>query len=308
MKASIRVNSLTVNGSGDKSLPGMEKHGKRHDNTSAMRVTNPGAEPLVWGTLDLRSAYEAHVEGCRANKGLKRPVLHALVQFPKEIEATPEQQQWFLDAAVQFINKTHGGDAVFAARIDRDEAGRNAVDVFYTPKYEKVTKSRGKETWISPTKHGKELCHKHREEIERRLDEFATSPRAVGMALQSELAGFLKVHGLNVDRKKEKKHAASDWLSPEEYKIKAEMEKRLALEKQNETLKKGLAAVGKSLGTMQDLLPKPLQALLKALDRKYGGTSHSRQAGSSGPDLPARLDQGRTPRDPEPHPPAQPGP
>ena len=64
-----------------------------------------------------------------------------------------------LDQAVAFVNQTHGGRAVFRARLDRDEAGRHGVDVFFAPRYEKVTK-RGKvrEDWISLTKFGKEAA------------------------------------------------------------------------------------------------------------------------------------------------------
>ncbi|MEJ5143688.1 hypothetical protein, partial [Gluconobacter albidus] len=61
-----------------------------------------------------------------------------------------------LNEAVAFINASHGGRAVFRARLDRDEVGRHGVDVFYAPKYEKVTR-RGKvvEDWISLSKFGK---------------------------------------------------------------------------------------------------------------------------------------------------------
>ena len=38
--------------------------------------------------------------------------------------------------AVAFANGYHGGDAVFAARLDRDEEGRHTVDVFLMPRHD----------------------------------------------------------------------------------------------------------------------------------------------------------------------------
>ena len=114
MSAAIRTSSLTLAGAGDKSLSSMEKHGKRQDHTSQARKVRD-LEPLVYGSLDLREAFDKHVEGCKMSKALKRPVLHSLVQFPKSIAVTSHNQQKMLDLAVKFINDTHGGDAVFAA-------------------------------------------------------------------------------------------------------------------------------------------------------------------------------------------------
>lgn len=74
------------------------------------------------------------------NAGLKRPAMHAIIQFPPQIRISEANERKMLQLAVQFINKTHGGDAVFAARLDRDEDGRHTVDVFYSPKYVKETK------------------------------------------------------------------------------------------------------------------------------------------------------------------------
>ena len=59
--------------------------------------------------------------------------------------------------AVQFVNLNHGGNAVFHARLDRDEVGRHGVDVFFAPRYVKPTKRRNDE-WISLTKFGKALA------------------------------------------------------------------------------------------------------------------------------------------------------
>lgn len=196
----------------------MESHGKRLDSTSQHRRVRD-RDALVYGSLNLREAYDKHVEGCRMNKGLKRPVLHALVQFPTKTKITEKNERVMLKAAVAFINETHGGDAVFAARLDRDEAGQHSVDVFYSPKYEKVTKSRGSEMWISTSKHGKEICHKHREEIERRHGgRFLTGPRQVGIAMNSEWRAFLGRYGVDLVPKKEKENSRPDRVEPEAFK------------------------------------------------------------------------------------------
>lgn len=217
MKTSVRIASLTLGGSGPKSLGSMSAHGMRLDGTSRRRRVRD-VDPLVHGGLDLRALYDAHVAGCRMNRGLKRPVMHALVQFPPELPITPENEQKMLRHAVAFIDQTHGGKAVFAARLDRDEAGRHSVDVFYAPKYEKRTKARGVETWVSTTKHGKELCGRHRTEIERRHGgSFSTGPRQVGIAMQAELHRYLTDVGLRLEARTEKPNSAPDRLEPEAF-------------------------------------------------------------------------------------------
>ncbi len=203
----------------------MELHGKRLDSTSQHRRVRD-REALVHGSLDLRQAYNDHVNGCRMNKGLKRPVLHALVQFPTGLKITEKTEKAMLKAAVAFINETNGGDAVFAARLDRDEAGHHSVDVFYSPKYEKVTKSKGSEMWISTSKHGKEICHKHRGEIERRHGgKFFTGPRQVGIAMNSEWRAFLGRYGFDLAPKKEKENARLDRVEPEVLKARNDLAK-----------------------------------------------------------------------------------
>jgi hypothetical protein len=224
MSVSVRIASLSLGGSGSKTLGAMEAHGKRQDSTSQHRRVRD-REALVYGSLNLREAYDQHVEGCRTNKGLKRPVLHALVQFPTKTKITPTNEKKMLQAAVAFINESHGGDAVFAARLDRDEAGQHTVDVFFSPKYEKVTKSRGSEMWISTSKHGKEICQKHKEEIERRHGgKFLTGPRQVGIAINSEWRAFLGRYGVDLAPKQEKENSRPDRVEPEAFKAQRDIE------------------------------------------------------------------------------------
>lgn len=260
MSVSVRVESLTLSG-----LAASEAHGKRLDGTSQSRRIRD-VEPLVFGGLDLRKLYDAHVDGCRMNAGLKKPVLHAIVQFPMDMQLDEQHELAMLRAAVKFINKTHGGHAVFAARLDRDEAGTHKVDVFYSPKYEKTTKA-GVTTWISTSKHGKELCEKHREEIKRRHeDKFNTRPRDVGIAINSEFREFLKPYGFNIPPKVEKKSSVEDRLSPEEYKIRAEnrkvREEAKRVWEENRKLRAALTYVAQVVKPASDLFPTKLVAFL----------------------------------------------
>lgn len=220
MKAMVRVNALTLTGSGNKALSTMERHGLREDATSKKREVRK-VEPLVYGTLELTKAYEAHVEGCKMNSALQKPAMHALIQYPTEIPINAKTEKIMLDGAIRFINESFGGNAVFAARLDRDEAGRHNVDVFFSPKYEKQTKNRKGEavstTWISTTKHGKEHCEKHREEIMSRNEEgkFSTTPRSCGIALQSELHEFMAGQDLPLEPKTPKDTYGNDRLEVE---------------------------------------------------------------------------------------------
>ncbi|WP_134724838.1 hypothetical protein [Paracoccus luteus] len=205
MKASVRCVSLALGGAGQATLHAQEKHGKREDGTSRLRRIRD-TPPLVYKTLDLRAAYNAHMEGVQQNKGCKRPVLHFIIKMPAEVltdrapgvfaelASKDEKQRLMAEQAIRFIEETHGGKAVFAARVDRDEAGELVVDVFAAPRYEKRTK-KGVNLWASPTKFGKELAEKHQDEILRRHPQARgrlTNPRAVGIALQAEFALFFE--------------------------------------------------------------------------------------------------------------------
>jgi len=226
MKASIRVNALTLGGTGDNSLPGMEAHGKRLDQTSKRRKVRE-KEPLVYRSLDLRKEYDLHVAGAKMNAKLGKPVLHAIIQYPTQLQVTEKIERSMLNNAVKFIDETHGGNAVFAARLDRDEKGRHNVDVFYSPRYSKVTKD-GACDWISTSKFAKELCELYREMIERRHDgEFVRRPRQQGMALQEALYDFLKKKGLDLEPRTLKDHGLRDRVQPENVGLKRERDAAL---------------------------------------------------------------------------------
>ena len=267
MSVAVRTYSLTLGGNDQKSIAGMTAHGMRLDSTSQKRRVRD-VSPLLWksNSLDLRAAYDEHVEGCRMNKALKRPVLHSIVQFPKSLHVNDHNHKAMLQMAVEFINQSHGGDAVFSARLDRDEKGQHTVDVFYSPKYVKTTKSKGDELWISTTRHGKELCHKHRDEIERRSKTFNTSPRSVGMSINSEFRNFMMSKGFKIDAKKEKAAGASDRSEPQSVQLKDAMKKI-------DILRTTIVTLHEQLVNVSDLIPTKTWSLLSqasAIFRKQG--------------------------------------
>jgi len=226
--ASVRCKSLDMSG-----LKAMEMHGKREDRIGRKRKVRD-LPPLTRGGLDLRERYRRHTSGCRKNAGCKKPVLHFIISFPKGLLTDPDgkgrfvrsvtdRQAEMLRQAVDFIDGTHGGNAVFAARLDRDEQGENIVDVFACPRYVKKTKAAETE-WISPTRFGRELARKHRTEIDRRMpdrksDRMLTSPRAVGISLQAEFADWFETrNGFRLDPRVEKADPGPDRVSPERWK------------------------------------------------------------------------------------------
>jgi hypothetical protein len=242
-------------------LSSQAKHELREDFKGRLRSVND-TPPLIYkagsSAPDMVAAYDEWSAGCRRNAAAKDNLaLHALVHFPTELiplDGTPDQiakaERGMLDHAVRFINERNGGDAVFWARLDRDEEGRHNVDVFYAPRYTKQTKSKGAERWISLTKFDKEKA----------LERFPTVPKMTvgrddngkkiatpaldgagnqimipgnsmfwrGKALQTDFYEYLrdvaKIEG--VQRGDEKHTHGTDWLSPEDYKAKKAKEDR----------------------------------------------------------------------------------
>lgn len=228
---SVRVASLKMAG-----LKAMQRHERREDALGQARRVRD-VDPLVYDAsgegLELVASYERHVAGARRNKGADAVALHAFVQFPTDlIEIDAENERRILKAAVDFINKTHGGDAVFHARLDRDEAGRHGVDVFFAPTYEKKSKSKPEgEKWVSLTKFGKSLA----------LSKYGqNSPVFQGRALQDAFFEFLsndlEIEGVKRGSKKITKD--KDRVDPEVYKLNKDKEKfeeeKKELEKEKE--------------------------------------------------------------------------
>jgi len=217
-------------------LQGAEDHGKRLDDTSAMRRVREIA-PLVYGSLDVVEAQQQHMEGVRTSKGAKTVAIHALVQFPtKLLDATDEKhQQLMLQHAVRFMNEFHGGDAVFAARLDRDEKGGHNVDVFLMPRYQKSYKDGRQEAWASVSKFskqqakarffktdadGKPILDKSGQRISR------DDSRAQGSALQDAWFEYMRDEmGLDVLSPQRKKLRIKDRLEPEEYGLRQDQDR-----------------------------------------------------------------------------------
>lgn len=242
---SVRIKSSSRGG-----LSAMQDHEKRLDLMGKKRRIRE-VDPLIYSPhgdeLDLMDSYEAHVAGAKRNAKATKLALHAFVQFPTDIEITPQSEQMMLDQAVDFIEKHHGGRAVFRARLDRDEAGRHGVDVFFAPRYEKKT-AKGSTEWVSLTKFGKELAlakfgerpKKDKKTEEPVLDKNG-KPVMVrndnsyfqGQALQDlwfqHLRNEMQLDW--VERGEKKLGRDPDRLEPEEYKLKQDREK---LEQQRE--------------------------------------------------------------------------
>lgn len=252
MKVSVRCNALTL----DK-LRAQEDHGKRLDRSSQRRRIRESA-PIVGGGLDLVDRLAAHTQGTKQNKAARNVALHFIIKYPPEIlgddAPTPfqgldkrQRQRVMASQAARFIQETHGGQAVFAVRVDTDESGEWVVDVFACPKYEKETK-KGATVWTSLTKFGKDLARKHQNEIRRRSPqhegpEAITSPRAIGMSLQSEFADYFeRVNGVRPTAKVEKDSPAPDRIEVEAWRlqqiqadaIEAEAEARKAAEQRDQ--------------------------------------------------------------------------
>lgn len=238
---SVRVASLKI-----RDLKKMQNHEKRMDVSGQNRHVRdvaplvysdcqiaiappPDEDGAMWGST-LVHDYERHIAGARRNKGADAVALHAFVQFPTDlIEMDEQNERRILQAAVDFINKTHGGDAVFHARLDRDEVGRHGVDVFFAPTYEKQSKSKPQgEKWVSLTKFGKSLA----------LSKYGqNSPAFQGRALQDAFFEFLSndfcIEGIKRGSKKLTKD--KDRVDPEVYKLNKDREN---LSKEKEGFKK----------------------------------------------------------------------
>lgn len=188
-------------------------------------------EPGNWDST-LIADFERHIVGAQYNKRALaggKIAVHSFLQFPTEMKLDADAERLMLARAVKFVNQMHGGDAVFHARLDRDEDGKHGVDVFFAPRYEKVTgrKKDKVETWVSLRKFEKEEAKKRG---------FGDGPRERGRMFQTAWADFLRSDlgmGLHwVERGAEKLSPHPDRLEPEVYKLTKDREK-LAAEKKD---------------------------------------------------------------------------
>ena len=199
-------------------LANMEAHGKREDESGKRRQVRE-AEPLVVGGLDLREQRADWMTDVKQQGNTA--ALHALVQYPTGlIDGTAkDQQERMLHHAVRFMNDFHGGDAVFAARLDRDEKGRHSVDVFMMPRHDFRYKDGRVAKRAAVSKHTKA-------EAQRRYGK--QDRRAQGSALQDSWFEYMRDEmGLDVLPPQRKKATAKDRLEPEELAVKRDRQKVL---------------------------------------------------------------------------------
>jgi len=225
-------------------LAKMEAHGKREDESGKKRRVRETA-PLVYESLEIRELCAAHMKDVTRSSGAKTKCVHALVQYPTDlIDAKDEQQQVrMLDHAVHFLNRYHGGDAVFAARLDRDEKGRHSVDVFLMPRYDFEYKDGRKVKKASVSKFSKQHSRaRFPESLDKdrkpRLDSKnrpvpRDDRRAQGSALQHAWFEYMrdemKIAG--VMPPESKKWLAADRVEPEVLGLKRDRERHLWLVK-----------------------------------------------------------------------------
>jgi hypothetical protein len=207
----VRVSTLDAT-----DLAAMERHGRREDASGQSRRVSDDA-PLVFGGLDICARQEAHTEG-RKQQG-RAKALHALVQFPSELIPNNERaQKVMLREAVEFINGFYGGDAVFAARLDRDEKGTHKVDVFFLPRWDFTYKD-------GRTQQRCGLGQFTKKEAKRRFGR--EDRRAQGSALQDALFEHLrdKLRVPGVMPPERKAATAKDRLEPEAYALAQDRER-----------------------------------------------------------------------------------
>lgn len=199
-------------------LAAAEQHGRRLD-AAAIRRKVRDEPSLTWtpdgvdgDPLALSNRLADHVAGALVPKA-KAKALHMLVKLPASVPVeTVEDARAALALIVQFAQDSYGGNAVFSARMDRDERSLNSVDLFLAPRYLKVTKRKSEEA-VSLTRFGKLLAKKRG--IEDRSDSAKGSMQAQGSALQDELADWLTARGFEAQRGAAKDRDGDDWKTPE---------------------------------------------------------------------------------------------
>lgn len=195
-----------------------ETHARRGDKRSQARRVRD-VPPLTWlpagvsdDPLSYRTLYADHVEGAFIPKGSGK-ALHLLVKFPESVPVqTRADAEAALKLAVDFAQHIFGGDAVFAARMDRDEKSLTNADLFLAPRYVKKTKHTEKVA-ISLSRHLKLMAEDQLGPIKEDKDIL----RQQGRALQDAFAKFLRARGFQAIRGQAKQAPEPDWSSPEAY-------------------------------------------------------------------------------------------
>lgn len=200
-----------------------ELHGRRLDDVAKSRKVRD-ADSLTWvpngvtgDPLALADRLEEHVAGAFRPKGGTTIAQHMIVKMPDSIPTETAGEAYFaMMVAVHFAQETFGGQAVFAARIDRDERSTNNVDLFLAPIYDKSDKKApgGSKKAVSMTRHLKLLAEKYGFDV-KGARSAKECKQAQGKALQDALADYLVYHGFQALRGKPKTAKGSDRDSPE---------------------------------------------------------------------------------------------
>lgn len=200
-----------------------EQHGRRLDNVAVSRKVRD-ADSLTWvpdgvtgDPLALADRLEEHVRGAFRPKGGTTLAQHMIVKMPDSIPTETEGDAYLaMLIAVAFAQEAFGGQAVFAARIDRDERSTNNVDLFLAPIYDKSDKKApgGSKKAVSMTRHLKLLAEKHGFDV-KGARSAKESKQSQGKALQDAFADYLMHHGFKALRGKPKTTKGSDRDSPE---------------------------------------------------------------------------------------------
>lgn len=249
-------------------LNAMERHGKRLDVMGPSRRVRD-VPPLVFGSLDIAEARDKWMEGVQQQGATQ--AIHMLVQFPTTLPnaETEAGQKAMLRHAMAFANEYHGGDAVFAARLDRDEEGRHTVDVFLMPRYDFQYKDGRVQKRASVSKFSKEQA---------RARSGKDDPRAQGSALQDAWCEYLQRAGLRwVEPPQRKASRTADRLEPEAHGL-AQDRARLDAER---------AALAARVVEVE----KREEAILKAA--RIIDAARRREGRPTDPDLAAIADRGR---------------
>lgn len=233
-----------------------EVHARRSDERSQRRRVRDAA-PFTWvpsgvdtDPLALEQRYVEHVAGAFIPKGSGK-ALHLLVKFPESVPVEEDADaEAALKLAVEFAQAVFGGDAVFSARMDRDERSLTNADLFIAPRYLKKTKHSEKLA-ISLSRHLKLLAAEH-----GTLSDDADILRGQGQALQDAFAQFLRSRGYQAIRGQKKTSRDPDWVSPEAYQVATdrkigEAARQVAAEESAEAAKR-IAEVQRERGALKE--------------------------------------------------------
>lgn len=265
-----------------------EIHARRLDAKSRSRTVRE-EPPVTWvpqgvdlNPLALPKLYDRHVAGAFVPNG-KSKAMHMLVLFPDDVKTdTRADAEVALRLAVEFAQELFGGNAVFAARMDRDEKSLTNADLFIAPRYIKKTKHTEKEA-ISLSRHLKLAAEAQR----GALPTDGTVLKIQGQALQDAWANYLRQRGYQAIRGQAKTTVGPDWVSPEAYGVSVD---RKIAEADREVAAQDRAEVVGDLAERQRGLVEGLKKAAEAAQMmRDEGAAEGRQLEAQGHDAAAII-------------------